>query len=98
MRYMYNNYRINEKILSITVLDDLQLMMKMHFTTLKTLAQEDALPIVQQNQKQRTRSASRPGGSGYPPHRYGQVPSSQSHAPPVGQYGAPQQSYNYSRY
>ena len=55
-----------KNLLSVTVLDDLQLMMKMHFTTLKTLAQEDALPIVQQNQKQRTRSASRPGGSGYP--------------------------------
>lgn len=78
-------------------MEDLQMLMKMHFTTLKKLAQEGELPIVKQNQKQKSHPSSRPMRTGYSSQKYGQVPSSQNQVPD-SYYTASKQSYTYSGY
>lgn len=79
------------------VLEDLQMLMKMHFTTLKKLAQEGELPIVKQNQKQKSHPSSRPMRTGYSSQKYGQAPSSQNQVPD-SYYTASKESYTYSGY
>ncbi|XP_061180525.1 uncharacterized protein LOC133189114 [Saccostrea echinata] len=77
------------------VLEDLQIMTKMHFTALKKLVQEGGLPIAQQEQRHRSGAVSGPGRSRYPSSLYGQAPPSQYGA---GYYDSSQQSYSYTGY
>lgn len=94
-----NNVNVLQKIFffEFVVLEDLQMLMKMHFTTLKNLAQEGELSIVKQNQKQKSHPSSRPMRTGYSSQKYGQAPSSLNQAPD-NYYAASKQSYTYSGY
>ncbi|XP_062584736.1 uncharacterized protein LOC134246386 [Saccostrea cucullata] len=77
------------------VLEDLQIMTKMHFTALKKLVQEGGLPIAQQEQRHRGGAVSGAGRTRYPSSQYSQPPPSQYGA---GYYGSSQQNYSYTGY
>ncbi|XP_056006765.1 uncharacterized protein LOC125658095 [Ostrea edulis] len=77
------------------VLEDLQVMTRMHFTALKKMAKDGSLPIVQQEQRQRSGSGP-PGKFRYPTSQYNPVPSSQHQD--RGHYQTSPQSYTYTGY